>query len=304
MDFVQDVRRFNRFYTGRIGLLEEHLPSSDLSLPEGRVLFEIATKGPRTAAEVSRALEMDKAQLSRLVGRLLDRRLLTSQPDPDHARRRILSLTDRGRETFAQMDRGSQSRTESMLDSLQSEQRQRLVGAMREIEATLAGAAPDPAAVILRPPEPGDIGWITSRQAILYTREYGWDWTYEAFVAKILGDFVAGFDPGREDAWIAERDGRILGSIFLMGGDTPGVARLRLLYVEPEARGLGLGRRLVETCIGRARELGYSRLTLWTNDILIAARHIYEATGFRLTDQTAHRSFGKDLVGQTWDLDL
>lgn len=304
MDFAQDVRRFNRFYTRQIGLLEEHLPASDLSLPEGRVLFEIATEGPRTAAAISRAMGMDKAQLSRLVGRLLERSLLVSEVDPDNARRRILSLTDRGRKAFAELDRGSQSKTEAMLDALRSEQRRRLVGAMREIEATLACKDAVGDGVTLRAPRPGDIGWVTSRQAILYTQEYGWDWTYEAFVAKILGDFVTGFDPLREDAWIAERNGRILGSIFLMRGDRPEVARLRLLYVEPDARGLGLGRRLVETCIERARELGYSRLTLWTNDILTAARHIYENAGFRLTEQTSHRSFGKDLVGQTWDLDL
>ena len=304
MDFAQDVRRFNRFYTRQIGLLEEHLPASDLSLPEGRVLFEIATEGPRTAAAISRAMGMDKAQLSRLVGRLLERLLLVSQVDPNNARRRILSLTDQGRKAFAELDRGSQSKTEAMLDTLRGEQRQRLVGAMREIEATLGGQDADGDGVTLRPPRPGDIGWVISRQAILYTQEYGWDWTYEAFVAKILGDFVTGFDPRREDAWIAERNGRILGSIFLMQGDRPEVARLRLLYVEPDARGLGLGRRLVETCIERARELGYGRLTLWTNDILTAARHIYENAGFRLTDQTSHRSFGNDLIGQTWDLDL
>lgn len=304
MNFVQDVRRFNRFYTRRIGLLEEHLPASDLSLPEGRILYEIAVEGPRTAAAISRALEMDKAQLSRLVARLLDRSLLVSDVDPDNARRRILSLTDAGRAAFAELDRGSEDRTESMLDALPGEQRRRLVGAMHEIEAALAGVPAEPASVILRPPEPGDIGWVTSRQAILYAREYGWDWTYEALVARILGEFVTGFDPVREDAWIADRDGRILGSIFLMRGDTPEVARLRLLYVEPDARGLGLGRRLVETCIDRARELGYGRLTLWTNDILTSARHIYEAVGFRLTDRTPHRSFGRDLVGQTWDLDL
>lgn len=304
MDFAQDVRRFNRFYTRQIGLLEEHLPATDLSLPEGRVLFEIATEGPRTAAAISRAMGMDKAQLSRLVGRLLERSLLVSEVDPDNARRRILSLTDQGRKAFAELDQGSQNKTEAMLEALRSEQRRRLVGAMREIEATLAGRDADGDGVTLRPPRPGDIGWVTSRQAILYTQEYGWDWTYEGFAAKILGDFVTGFDPLREDAWIAERNGRILGSIFLMRGDRPEVARLRLLYVEPDARGLGLGRRLVETCIGRARELGYSRLTLWTNDILNAARHIYENAGFRLTEQTPHRSFGKDLVGQTWDLDL
>lgn len=304
MDIVQDVRRFNRFYTRRIGLLEDHLPASGLPLPEGRVLYELATAGPQTAAAVSRSLDMDKAQLSRVVGRLVDRSLVTSRIDPDNARRRILSLTDQGRSAFSEMDRGTQAQTESMLGALRNEQRRRLVEAMREIEASLTDPRPDTAAVTLRPPEPGDIGWVIHRQAVLYAAEYGWDWTYEALVAKILGDFAAGFDPAREDAWIAERNGRVIGSIFLMRGDALEVARLRLLYVEPDARGLGLGRRLVDACIDRARELGYSRLTLWTNDVLTSARRIYEHAGFRLTDQTAHRSFGKDLVGQTWDLDL
>lgn len=301
MDFVQDVRRFNRFYTRRIGLLEEHLPASGLSLPEGRVLYELATTDARTAADLCRALDIDKAQLSRVVARLLDRSLLNSQIDPDHAKRRILTLTEEGRRTFAEMDRGTRARTEAMLDVLPGEQRRRLVGAMREIETTLADAAADSGETVLRPPEPGDIGWVIHRQAALYASEYGWDWTYEALIAKILGEFAATFDPAREDAWIAERNGRIIGSIFLMRSEEPGVAKLRLLYVEPVARGSGLGRRLVDACIDRARELGYSRLTLWTNDVLISARRIYENASFRLTDQTPHRSFGKDLVGQTWN---
>ena len=157
---------------------------------------------------------------------------------------------------------------------------------------------------MLRAPVPGDLGWVIHRQAVLYTQEYAWDWTYEALIAKILGEFAAAFDPTKEDGWIAERAGQILGSIFLMKGDAPGVAKLRLLYVEPAARGSGLGRRLVDTCIARARELGYRRLTLWTNDVLTAARRIYETSGFRLAQENRHRSFGKDLLGQTWELDL
>jgi GNAT superfamily N-acetyltransferase len=163
-------------------------------------------------------------------------------------------------------------------------------------------AAPVPLA--LRPPVPGDLGWIIHRQAVLYTQEYGWDWTYEGLIAGILGAFCASFDPSREQAWIAARGGRIVGSVFLMKGDAPDVAKLRLLYVEPAERGQGTGGVLVDACIARARELGYHRLTLWTNDVLVAARRIYQTRGFRLVAENPHHSFGKDLVGQTWELDL
>jgi DNA-binding MarR family transcriptional regulator/GNAT superfamily N-acetyltransferase len=304
MDPVQAVRCFNRFYTRRIGLLEDHLPSSVLSLPEGRIVYELAAGDARTAAALSRTLDMDKAQLSRLLVRLADKGLVEARGDPANARRKILSLTGAGESAFASMDEGARENTRAMLDRVPPAQLDRMIDAMREIETAIDNAPVAPSPITLRPPVVGDMGWIIHRQAVLYGREYGWDWTYEALIAKILGEFAAGFDPEREAAWIADQEGRTVGSIFLMRGDAPDEARLRLLYVEPSARGSGLGRRLVNICIENARERGYARLTLWTNDVLTSARRIYEAAGFRLVEESPHHSFGMDLTGQTWTLEL
>lgn len=304
MDVVQEIRQFNRFYTRLIGLLDEHLPDSGLSLPEGRVVYELAMGGSRTAADLSRTLDIDKAQLSRVIRRLADRKLLTSEADPAHARKRILSLTPAGRAAFNQLDQGTRLRMESLLTSVGDAKRRKLVASMRDIQAVFDSRVNVPAPVRLRSLVPGDMGWVIHRQAVLYAQEYGWDWTYEALISKILGEFAANFDASKEDGWIADRAGKVVGSIFLMKTDDPAVGKLRLLYVEPSARGLGIGRQLVGTCIRRARQLGYHRLTLWTNDVLTAARRIYETTGFRLSEENAHRSFGRNLVGQTWDLDL
>ena len=301
MDVVAEVRQFNRFYSRQIGLLEEHMPSSSLTLPEGRVIFELASGGSQTAAGITRSLGIDKAQLSRLLSCLKHRGLITSTVDRAHARRRILSLTREGHAVFAELHHGTRVRMESMLQSVADGERLELVAAMREIQQLLGAPR---GSVTLRGVLPGDIGWVIHRQAVLYHTEYGWDGTYEAFIARILGDYVIEFDVSRDDGWIAELDGRIVGSIFLVHGVDPEVARLRMLYVEPSARGAGIGRKLVEVCIERARELGYRRLTLWTNDILVAARRIYESAGFVLVEETPHHQFGCDLVGQTWELDL
>jgi DNA-binding MarR family transcriptional regulator/GNAT superfamily N-acetyltransferase len=306
MDTVQEIRRFNRFYTRLVGLLDEHLPDSELTLLEGRAMYELATGGKRTAADLGRELDVDKAQLSRALRTLQQHKLLKAEVDPEHAKKRLLSLTPAGRVAFSGLEHGTRLRMESVLQPLSGAKRSKLVASLRDVRAMFetkeAVAAAPP--VRLRALVPGDMGWVIHRQAVLYAREYGWDWTYEALIAKILGEFAATFDPVKEDGWIAERAGQILGSIFLMKGDTARVARLRLLYVEPAARGLGIGRWLVDTCIARARELGYRRLSLWTNDVLVAARCIYETSGFRLVQENPHRSFGKDLVGQTWELDL
>jgi len=304
MDAVQEIRQFNRFYTRLIGLLDEHLPYSSFSLLEGRLIYELATRGGQTASDLTRSLDVDKAQLSRTVHSLRRRKLLKAEVDPTHAKKRLLSLTSTGRVAFTELERGTRCRMEALLKPLGNTRQKKLVSSLRDIQTVFDAKHGAPAPVVLRPPVPGDLGWVTHRQAVLYTQEYGWDWTYEALVAKILGEFVASFDATKEDAWIAERGGQILGSIFLMKGDTRDVAKLRLLYVEPMARGLGVGRQLVDKCIARAKELGYRRLTLWTNDILTAARHIYETSGFRLVKDDRHRSFGKNLVGQTWELDL
>ena len=229
---------------------------------------------------------------------------MASAVDATHAKKKILSLTRTGRAAFKELDQGTRVRMESLLKPLTASTRKELVSSMRDIQAALDARDNLPATVTLRSLLPGDLGWVVHRQAVLYAQEYGWDWTYEALISRILGEYAANFDASKEAGWIAERAGQIVGSIFLMRSDDPLVAKLRLLYVEPDARGLGVGRRLVETCVERARQLGYRRLTLWTNDVLTAARRIYETSGFRLTNQTAHRSFGQDLVGQTWDLDL
>jgi len=335
---IDEIRSFNRFYTREIGLLDEHLPASDLSLAEARVLYELAQQAGQTAAEIGRRLTMDKAHLSRILSRFRTRLYVSSRPDTAHRKRLILSLTDAGHEAFAQLDAGTRAQMEAMLTPLGQDRQQRLFSAMREIRTVLGGAetftlsqpspiegeglslsCPSPsmgearrgceaAEVQLRKLQVGDLGWITHRQAVLYNQEYGWDWRYEGLVSGIMTRFAAEFDPAREDAWVAEHDGRIAGSIFLMKGDdpatAPATARLRLLYVEPTARGLGIGRTLVDTCIARARTLGYARLTLWTNDVLISARKIYQAAGFTLVAEERHHSFGHDLVGQTWELEI
>ncbi|HEX4765540.1 MAG TPA: bifunctional helix-turn-helix transcriptional regulator/GNAT family N-acetyltransferase [Lichenihabitans sp.] len=301
---TDEVRSFNRFYTREIGLLNAHLPASRLSLAEARVLYEIAHGEGMTAAEIGRRLAMDKAHLSRIVARFRARGLVESRASPDHGRRLALSLTDAGGAAFAALDLGTRTQIDAILQPLDEARRRRLVSAMGDIRAVLGVDHARSGDIRLRGLEPGDLGWIIHRQALLYHREYGWDRSYEGLVAGILADFVAGYDAAREDAWVAEHLGTVAGSVFLVKSADPVEAKLRLLYVDPDARGLGIGRALVERCIARAREIGYGRLTLWTNDVLVAARRIYQAAGFRLVSEAPHRSFGHDLVGQTWTLDL
>ena len=247
---------------------------------------------------------MDKAHLSRIVARFVARGLALSRVRPDHRKHRLLFLTDAGRKVFAAAEAGARAQVDALIEPIDAGGRNRLVEAMRDIRVALRDRDAEDADVSLRQLRPGDVGWIIYRQAVLYAQEYGWDWTYEGLASRILGAFVAEFDAAREDGWVAERGGAVVGSIFLMKSDDPAVAKLRLLYVEPSARGAGVGRRLVATCIARARELGYRQLTLWTNDILVAARRIYQAEGFRLVSEAPHHSFGHDLFGQTWTLDL
>jgi DNA-binding MarR family transcriptional regulator/GNAT superfamily N-acetyltransferase len=306
MTLTDEVRSFNRFYTREIGLLNRSLPATDLSLPEARVLYELAhaPEGGRTAAEIGRTLNMDKAHLSRIVARFRARALMASRVSPDHRKHRLLTLTETGRKTFASAEAAARAQVDALLEPIDFTARTRLVEAMRLIRAALNNREAKDGDMSLRRLKPGDVGWIIHRQAILYHEEYGWDWTYEGLASRILGAFVAEFDSVKEDGWVAERGGAIVGSVFLMKSDDPAIAKLRLLYVEPSARGAGLGRTLVSTCIARSRELGYRELTLWTNDILIAARRIYQAVGFRLVNEAPHHSFGRDLVGQTWTLDL
>jgi DNA-binding MarR family transcriptional regulator/GNAT superfamily N-acetyltransferase len=306
MTLTDEVRGFNRFYTREIGLLNRRLPATHLSLPEARVLYELANApaAGRTAAEIGRALGMDKAHLSRIVARFRARGLMQSRVSADHGKHRMLTLTNAGRKAFAAAEAAARAQVDALITPIGEGGRERLAKAMRDIRAALNGREAEGGELSLRPLRPGDVGWIIHRQAVLYHHEYGWNWTYEGLASRILGAFVAEFDPAREDGWVAVRGGAILGSIFLMKSDHPWVAKLRLLYVELGARGAGIGRRLVATCIARARELGYGELTLWTNDVLVAARCIYQAAGFRLVSEAPHHSFGHDLVGQTWTLGL
>ena len=303
MDAVASIRRFNRFYTRQIGLLGEGLSRSPFSLTQARVLYELAHRAAPTAAELARDLGLDPAYLSRILKRFRMQRLLTSAPSAAHAKQLLLSLTPAGRRAFEALERATIEETARMLGSLGEPARRRLIGATQTVQEIL-GPAEAPSEFTLRGPAVGDLGWVIHRQSALYAAEYGWDWTFEALVAQILGDFVKNFDAAREQAWLAERHGEIVGSIFLVRGGDETTGKLRLLYVEPSARGLGIGAALVNACVARAREAGYLRLVLWTNDILISARRLYEAAGFRLVDEEPHVSFGKALVGQTWALEL
>ena len=235
MTLTDEMRSFNRFYTLKIGLLNRSLPATDLSLPEARVLYELAhaPEGGRTAAEVGRTLEMDKAHLSRIVARFRAGGLAASRVSPDHRKHRLLTLTEAGRKVFAAADAAARTQMDALLEPIEFSARTRLVEAMRLIRAALSDREAKDGDMSLRRLKPGDVGWIIHRQAVLYHEEYGWDWTYEALASRILGDFVAGFDPAKEDGWVAERGGAIAGSIFLMKSDDPTVAKLRLLYVEP-----------------------------------------------------------------------
>lgn len=299
---IADLRAFNRLYTRKLGLLNPHLDASPFSLTEARILYELAHRNDPSAAEITRALGLDPAQLSRTLKRFEARGLVATAAHPGGGRSRSIRLTAAGREAFAALERNTHDAIAGLLTDLPPAKRETLFAAAASIRQVF-DAAPV-AEVVLRDLRPGDLGWIIHRQAVLYTQEYGWTQDYEALVAKILADFVQSFDPAREAAWIAEIDDRVVGSIFLVRGDAPEVGKLRLLYVEPDTRGRGVGAMLVQACTDRARAVGCRRLELWTNSILVAARRIYQRAGFVLVDEAPHHSFGHDLVGQTWALDL
>jgi len=300
---VATVRGFNRFYTRQIGLLDEGLLESEFSLTELRVLYELAHNDGLTAADLRRDLGLDAGYVSRMLKTFTARGFVDRAPSDRDARQSILALTATGRAAFAPLEKASQDKIAALLGPLSADERAALVKAMSVIGRLWGGTPAPRVPYILRPPQPGDIGWIVHRQTVLYHREYGWDEGFEALVAEILAAFVKTFDPKRERCWIAEREGEIVGSVFVVH-DSDEIARLRLLYVEPAARGLGIGRRLVDECIRFARAQGYRTLTLWTNDVLDAARRIYEAAGFELVAEEPHHSFGHDLVGQHWNLEL
>ena len=306
------VRRFNRFYTRRIGVLQEGLAETRFSLAESRLLWELAHRDRTTAAELARDLDLDPGYLSRLLRGLKEGKLIRSERSADDARHLHLSLSAAGKRAFAPLDRHSEEGVAALLEPLAEAERQKLLAAMRTIEQLLDGEPLAAAAPwLLRPPQNGDIGWVVSRHGALYASEYAWDWRFEALVARIAADFVDRFDPAREACWIAERDGRNVGCVFLVQArdetthaPVDGVAQLRLLLVEPSERGLGLGARLVAECERFARQAGYSRIVLWTNSLLLAARGIYAKAGYRLLKSEPHTSFGHALVGETWELTL
>ena len=303
---VEAVRHFNRFYTRRIGVLQEGLLQSPFSLAQARVLYELAHRENPAASALARDLGLDAGYLSRILKGFGKRGLVRKSRSESDARQSILSLTAKGRRAFAALDAQSSEEVRDMAGELAPAGRGQLEGAMQTIERLLGGhtmGAPLAVPYVLRPHQPGDMGWVAHRHGVLYAREYGWDESFEALVAEIAAKFIRKFDPQRERCWMAERAGEVVGSVFLVKR-SKNVAQLRLLLVEPCARGLGIGRRLVEECIRFARQRGYRKIMLWTNDVLTAARAIYERAGFQLVEESRHHSFGKDLVGQNWELDL
>jgi DNA-binding MarR family transcriptional regulator/GNAT superfamily N-acetyltransferase len=300
---IDAVRRFNRFYTRQIGVLQNGLLRSPFSLTEARILYELAHRERPTATEIGKALGLDAGYLSRILRGFERRGLVEKTASEADGRQVLLSLTEQGREAFGELNARSNEEVAAMLSGLPACEQDRLVEAMHAIEELL-GARPEPKVpYLLRPHRPGDMGWVVHRHGVLYAQEYGWDERFEALVAEIVAGFIRNYDPKRERCWIAERDGEIVGSVFLVRHSET-VAKLRLLLVEPRARGLGIGSRLVEECIRFAEETGYRKITLWTNSVLHAARRIYQAAGFRLVREEPHHSFGHDLVGQTWELTL
>jgi len=306
------VRRFNRFYTRQIGVLRKTYLDSPYSLGEMRVLYEIAHGDGPTASDIGRALDLDAGYLSRVLRNFEKRGLISRKASEKDARQSHLALTARGRKTFAPIERRSQRQVGTMLGELPAAEQARLVAAMQTIESLLeknaavknAAAAPMPEPdYILRPPRPGDFGWIVARHAQLYAQEYQWIEPFEGLCAQIVADFANKNDPTCERCWIAELRGENVGTVMLVE-DAPGVARLRLLLVDPKARGLGLGTRLVAECIRFARQAGYKKITLWTHSVLTAARHVYEKAGFTLTSSEPRHTWGKDVVAEFWDLEL
>jgi DNA-binding MarR family transcriptional regulator/GNAT superfamily N-acetyltransferase len=301
-DRVRALRSFNRFYTGRIGVLSEGLLHTPYTLAEARVLFELGQRELTEVSDLRRDLALDAGYLSRLLSRLAERGLVSRERSEPDARRQRVRLTAAGTEAYELLDERSAADNRALLDAIDDVGQQRLLGAMDTIRSLLDDV-PRPRAVLLRPPGPGDYGWIVQRHGALYAREYGWNQAFEALVARVVADYADDHDPAREAAWIAEVDGTPAGCVLCVAKSKT-VAQLRLLLVEPSARGLGIGGRLVDECVRFARRAGYGELVLWTNDVLEAARRIYERAGFSLVDEEAHGTFGPALVGQTWALSL
>jgi DNA-binding MarR family transcriptional regulator/GNAT superfamily N-acetyltransferase len=299
---VGALREFNRFYTRKIHVLDG-AASSPFSLAEARVLYELAHRDRPTATDIRKELGLDAGYTSRILREFERRKLLTRARSRTDEREKFLSLTAKGRRAFVPLDQRSNRDVAALLKDLSAEARKQLVGSTQTMRRLLGDQSAPRVPYLLREHQPGDLGWIVSRQALLYAEEYGWDGTYEALAAEIVAHFIKNYDPKRERCWIAEKDGVRVGAVFVAKA-TDEVAKLRLLHVEGEARGLGIGKRLVDECVRFSRQVGYRKLTLWTQSILTAARHIYKQAGFRLVKEEKHHSFGKKLTAETWDLDL
>ncbi|MDI3470839.1 MAG: GNAT family N-acetyltransferase [Pseudolabrys sp.] len=301
---VDAVRRFNRFYTKQIGVLRKGYLDSPFSLPEARILYELTQRDGLTAAGIAATLGLDQGYLSRTLRDFEKRGLIARKPSKTDARQSLISLTARGRKVFAPIETRSQHDAGAMLETLGDNDQARLVGAMTTIETLLGMTPPDERRYILRPPRHGDLGWMVTSHAKLYAREYGWVEPFEGLCAQIVADFANNYDPAMERCWIAELGGENVGSIMLVKDDRPGIARIRLLLVDPKGRGLGIGTRLVDECVTFARQAGYRGITLWTHSILTAARHIYAKAGFTLTASEKKKSWSQDVVAEYWDMAL
>lgn len=303
-DPVQTLRRFNRFYTTQIGVVNEHLVDSEFSLSEMRVLYELAHRDQPTAGALAKGLGLDPGYLSRMLQAFEKRGLLSRSESKSDARQNLLSLTKQGRQTFGPLEARWQQQMVRLLDNIPVTDRKRLVDAMHTIEAILGEKSDVTPSYLLRPHRPGDMGWVVQRHGEIYWQEYRYDERFEAFCAEIVAHFVLHLDRKREACWIAEKDGENVGSVFVVRKSET-VAKLRLLLVEPSARGLGIGRRLVEECVRFSRDAGYKKLVLWTQSELHAARHLYQQAGFKVIDKKRHDSFGrKGLIAETWELKL
>jgi DNA-binding MarR family transcriptional regulator/GNAT superfamily N-acetyltransferase len=300
---VGDVRGFNRFYTRVLGLLRPDLAGSAFGLTEARVLFELAHRDDIAVSELRRELDLDAGYLSRILSGFTASGLAAREKSAADGRRQVVRLTEKGRRAFDELDRLQEGAIDTLLAPLDDGQRTRLVGAMGQIRRMLSKET-HRAGVVLRPPQPGDLGWVVERHGARYAAEYGWDATFEALVARIVAEFAERRDTRREAAWIAELDGVRVGCVFCTAAEAEHTAQLRLLLVEPSTRGAGVGSRLVDECLRFARRSGYRRITLWTNDVLLGARRIYERAGFGCDRREPHHSFGHDLVGEYWSRDL
>lgn len=301
---IADVRAFNRFYTRQIGLLDEHFADGPLTLAEARVLYEIDARGHTTARELIKALRIDRGYLSRMLRKFSAAELTAMSPTIGDRRSNQIALTTDGDLIVDRLNQQSDDAVEQMIHRLSETQRAELAAAMRAIRRLLGDELP-PSAIVLRPHRLGELGWLIHRQGLLYHQQFGWNGEFEALIARIYHEFTAAPAAPPKALWVAEQGGQVAGSVFIVPAEgKPGTAQLRMLYVEPEARGAGLGRTLVDHAVSFSRASGYRRVRLWTQSILAAARRIYTATGFTKRDEEPHHSFGKDLVGEHWELDL